>query len=64
MITGVVKLEEGKYKINDAIILSNLDFCEDGVSFKIDYDENMLTEEEANSISDEFINLALKAAQA
>lgn len=60
MIKEVVKLEEGKYKINDAVIVSNLDYEDDGVTYTIDYDENMIEEDEAGKLVDEFINLAIK----
>lgn len=62
MITEVVKLGEGKFKLNDAVVIHNLDFDDEGVTFTIDYDENLLTESEAMEIAEEFINEAINSA--
>jgi hypothetical protein len=62
MITKVEMLSEGVFKLNGAIIVSNFDFADEGVSYSIDYNEDIVTEYEANEIAETFIREALENA--
>jgi len=55
MLTSIKKIAEGRYMLNDSVIISELDYGTDGVSYKIDYDEHLLTESEVNKLCDLFL---------
>lgn len=62
MIHSVKKLPNDRFLINDSIVLYDLDFDDEGVVFKIDYDEKMISEAEATEISQKFVQDALENA--
>lgn len=62
MITSIKKIKEGKYVLNDSVIVSEFDFKNDHVQYKIDYDENEVNEQHAQDLADEFIMKALVSA--
>lgn len=62
MITHVMKITEGKYLLNEKVIVSDFNFVEDHVEYKIDYNEDEVTSEEAQKVADEFILTALHKA--
>ena len=62
MITHVMKITEGKYLLNEKVIVSEFNFVEDHVEYKIDYNEDEVGSEEAQKIADEFILTALNNA--
>ena len=62
MITHVMKITEGKYLLNEKVIVSDFIFVEDHVEYKIDYNEDEVTPEEAQKVADEFILTALRKA--
>jgi len=59
MIHTIKKLPGEKFEINDALIVSNFDFDDEGVSYSIDYDEKLITQLEAEELAHEFISEAL-----
>jgi hypothetical protein len=59
MITSIKKVSEGTYVLNDSLSISNFDFGDDGVSYDINFDDKLLTEDEAALICEEFIMKAL-----
>jgi hypothetical protein len=59
-ITEVVKVSQGRYKLNDAVVIYNLDFNDLGVTFSLDWDENMLSEQEATDLCEAFIHEAIE----
>ena len=59
MITSVKKLSDNKFMLNDAVIISDFDMDDKGVSFKLDYDESLVTEQEATDIGQTFVTEAL-----
>jgi hypothetical protein len=63
MIRSIKKLGESRYIINDGVIISDLDYEKDGISYKIDYDDSVLSANEAKELGDEFINAAVKAGK-
>ena len=57
MITDVKKIKEGAFMINESIVISNLDFTDDeGITYSLDYDENLIQEQEAFKLVDLFFN--------
>jgi hypothetical protein len=60
LITEVKKVSQGRYMINDAVVIYNLDFTDLGVTYSIDWDEDMLSEDEAGALADAFINEAIE----
>jgi hypothetical protein len=62
MITHVMKITEGKYLLNEKVIVSDFNFVDDHVEYKIDYNEDEVTSEEAQKTADEFILTALRKA--
>jgi len=62
-ITSVVKMEGDSYKLNDAVIIENIDYTDDGmIHYKMHWDENKTTEEAAQSLISNFFNTAIKDA--
>jgi len=59
MISDVQKLNTGRFLLNESVIISELDFQADGVNYKLDYDESMVTEKEASDIGDAFVKKSL-----
>ena len=62
MINGVkiVKTDKGtKFIINDSLVVFDLDVDEKGIKYKVNYDENVITEGEANEIAVDFVEQAL-----
>lgn len=62
MITNVMKIVEGKYLLNEKVIVSDFNFEDEHVQYKIDYNEDEISPEEAQEIADTFILSALRAA--
>lgn len=62
MVYKIDKIKDNVYKLNDSI---TVEFNEnsDKEFLKADYDENILTEEEANNIIDTFIKMIGKELQ-
>jgi len=57
MITDVKKIKEGAFMINESVVVSNLDFTDDeGITYSLDYDENLIQEQEAFKLVDLFFN--------
>ena len=57
MITDVKKIKEGTFMINESVVVSNFDFSDDeGVTYSIDYDENLIQEKEAFKLVDLFFS--------
>jgi hypothetical protein len=57
MITDVKKIKEGTFMINESVVVSNLDFSDDeGVTYSLDYDENLIQEKEAFKLVDLFFS--------
>lgn len=54
-----VKIAQGRFIINDSLIVYDLDADEDGIKYKINYDETAITGGEADEIAAEFIETAL-----
>jgi len=63
MIRTVQKLAEGRYILNDGVVVSNFEFTDKGVAYKIDYDENVVTRDEATDLADEFIERAIRNSE-
>lgn len=61
MITSVKKLEDGKYMINEVLTVSNFNYEDSKVVYRVDYDHNTITEDEAGELADEFVKTALQA---
>lgn len=59
MIKSIKKIAEGVFMLNDNIVVSNFNAKDDHVEYKIDYDENAISEQEASKIAEEFIMKAL-----
>lgn len=60
MITTVNKIKEGMYILNESVVIHNFYFEEEGLTYSIDYDETLITEQEAFKLCDEFIAEAIK----
>ena len=61
MITDVKKIKEGAFMINESVVVSNLDFTDDeGITYSLDYDENLIQEQEAFKLVDLFFNEVFK----
>jgi hypothetical protein len=57
MISDVKKIKEGTFMINESVIVSNIDFSDDeGVIYSLDYDENLIQEQEAFKLVDLFFS--------
>lgn len=64
MITEVKKIKEGEFLINESVKVYELDIIDTGIEYSFDYDEKVLTEQEAQELSEEFINAAIQTAVA
>lgn len=62
MITSVTKQPKDTFLINEAVQISNLNMLEDNVTYDLSYDEELLTEQEAIEIAQEFILEAIENA--
>ena len=62
MITNVMKIKEGKYLLNEKVIVSDFNFADEHVEYKIDYNEDEISPAEAQEIADTFILSALRSA--
>ena len=61
-IDSVKKLAHERYIINDKVIISDFIFEDDNISYKIDYDEELIQEESATELANKFILDALESA--
>lgn len=59
MITSIKKIKDGLYILNDAVAVSNITFSKNQVKFNIDFDVDLITNEEATLLADSFIREAL-----
>lgn len=59
MINSVKKIKDGKYLINEAVIISGISFEDNHIVYDIDYDKELITHQLAEQIGDEFIMKAL-----
>lgn len=59
-IKEVVKVSQGKYKLNDSVVIYNMDFTDLGITFSLDWDENMISEKEATDLCEAFIHEAIE----
>lgn len=62
MITAVKKIKDGVYIINDAVVISDLSFSNKQVSYNINFDQTLITDEKATLLADSFIRDALVAS--
>jgi len=61
-ITNVMKIESGKFLINDKVVLSNIDMNDDGVlSFSYDFNDKTFDDELAKELCTSFILESLEA---
>ena len=58
-ITKVKKIKNGIYMINDAVIISHIDFYNNQIQYNIDFDHNLIDNENAVLLADSFIRAAL-----
>ena len=59
MIKEVKKMKEGRYLLNNSVIISDFDFGDKGVSYKLDWDEQLVSEEDAKIMGNEFVHRAV-----
>jgi len=57
MIKYVRKVSEGRYIVNDAILIFDIKAEEDGFHYSLNYDEKVITENDAQLIGQEFFKL-------
>jgi len=62
MITKLEKLSDGKFILNECIIVSDITLMENNISYEMNFDADIITEEEAGEIASGFILEALDAA--
>ena len=60
MIKEVKKVQRGKYILNDAVVVYNIDFNDFGITYSVDWDENILEEAEAMAVAEAFFSEAVK----
>jgi len=60
MIHDVQKLNEGRFLINNSVVISEFEYEDEGVSYKLDYDENITNESDAIKLCEEFINQSIE----
>lgn len=51
---------DGKFIINDSIIVYDIELTDTGIAYSIDYDDKLYTKDYANAISEEFIQATIK----
>lgn len=60
-VENVIKVDEGVFRINDCVQISNLSFHEDGRFLAdLEYDETVITEEDAEKLVNDFIVEAIQ----
>lgn len=60
MINDVRKLADGKYIINDSVVVRDITAEEDGFHYSLDYDDKLVTSDEANELGQEFFKEAFQ----
>lgn len=55
MITNVLNAGNGRYIINNSIVIYDLNALDEGIEYSIEYNEKEITLETASEIADEFI---------
>ena len=58
MIHSVKKVAEGRYVLNDSLILHDIDYGDEGLTYNFSYDEKVITEKESQLIIEEFLSEA------
>jgi len=61
-VKSVVKMADGMFKLNEHIIVSDINCDEEGVSYKMDFDESIVTQSECEEIVNDFFIEALNDA--
>jgi len=61
-VKSVVKMADGMFKLNDDIIISDIECDDDGISYKMNFDESTLTQGECEEIVRDFFFEALNDA--
>lgn len=59
MIETVKQVNEGAYLINNAVKMSNIEMTGTEIVYDIDFDEKMVTEDQAVKLCEEFLKKAV-----
>lgn len=55
-LKSIRKIKEGVYILNDSVVINNFNYeDDDGITYTINYDENIISEQEAFNLADRFI---------